>query len=169
MRRWLDRLYAFTGGLAAAATLLIMVVIFVQVGGRLLGFGVRGADDVVAWLTASASLAGMGYAFSRSCHVRVELLLERLAGQPRKALEVASLAIALAISGFAAYSCFLMVADSFRMNELSQGDYPVALWIPQSGVAIGALTLAVAVADALFQKLTGRVAGKVGKSALSEI
>lgn len=158
MRKALDSFYTATAVLAALATVLIALVVLVQVGGRLLGFGIRGADDLVAWLTACASLAGAGYAFSQGSHVKVDLLTERLTGKVKAGVGIAATAVALAISSCAAYACVLMVVESFRMGDLSQGEIPVRLWIPQAGVAIGAFALAVAVADELVRRLGGRPA-----------
>lgn len=155
MRKALDTFYAATAALAALATVLIGIVVLVQVGGRLLGFGVRGADDLVAWLTACACIAGAGYAFSQGSHVKVDLLTERLTGKVKSVTGIAATSVALAISGFAAYACMRMVVESFALGEVSQGEIPVKLWIPQAGVAIGAFALAVAVADEWVRRLVG--------------
>jgi TRAP-type C4-dicarboxylate transport system permease small subunit len=155
MRKALDTFYAATAALAALATVLIGVVVLVQVGGRLLGFGVRGADDLVAWLTACACIAGAGYAFSQGSHVKVDLLTERLTGKVKSVTGIAATSVALVISGFAAYACMRMVVESFALGEVSQGEIPVKLWIPQAGVAIGAFALAVAVADEWVRRLVG--------------
>lgn len=170
MRKALDIFYAATGVFAATATVLIAVVVLLQVGGRMLGLGIRGADDVVAWLTASASIAGIGYAFTQQAHVKVELLVDRMKGRTRQFTLLLSTAIALVISGYAAYACVLMVYVSYTLGELSQGDIPVKLWIPQLGIAIGALALAVAVADALHGAVRrqGHAPGQP-KSALAEV
>lgn len=170
MRKALDIFYAATGVIAAVATVLIAMVVFLQVGGRLLSLGIRGADDVVAWLTASASVAGIGYAFTQQAHVKVELLVDRLKGNARHLTLVLSTGIALVISAYAAYACMLMVYESYTLGDLSQGDIPVKLWIPQLGIAIGALALAVAVADALHSAVRRqRHAPRQPKSALAEV
>lgn len=157
MRRALDLFYAATGVLAALAIVLIGVVVLVQVGGRLLGLGIRGADDLVAWLTACASLAGAGYAFSQNSHVKVDLVTARLTGKAKTAVGIAAVAVALLTSSYAAYACVLMVVESYALGDVSQGELPVKLWIPQLGVAIGALALAVAVTDELVSRLRGVV------------
>ncbi len=163
MRKVLDTFYAATAVLAALATVMIGVVVLVQVGGRLMGLGIRGADDLVAWLTACACVAGAGYAFSQGSHVKVDLLTQRLGGKARTMVGVLATLAALAIAGYAAWACVLMVVESFNMGELSQGELPVKLWIPQAGVAVGAVALAVAVADELVRRIIG--AGGHGNAA----
>jgi TRAP-type C4-dicarboxylate transport system permease small subunit len=171
VRRGLDAFYAATAFVAAAATVLIMLVVFVQVGGRLLGLGIRGADGVVAWLTASACLSGAGYAFTRDSHVKVDLLVKRLRGGLQRTVAVAAALAALAISAYAAYACVLMVWESWTLGDVSHGDIAVKLWIPQLGVAVGAVALAVAVADALVVLLRGAAAAGAAnpKSPLAEV
>jgi TRAP-type C4-dicarboxylate transport system permease small subunit len=170
VRKTLDIFYTATGVIAALATVLIAVVVFVQVGGRMLGLGIRGADDVVAWLTASASLAGIGYAFTQKAHVKVELLLDRMQGRARHLVLLLSTSLSLVITAYAAYACVLMVYESYTLGDVSQGDIPVKLWIPQLGVAIGAIALAVAVADALIAVALGQTREReTAKAVLAEV
>ncbi len=155
MRRTLDTLYLASALAAAAATISIALLIFVQVGGRMLGYGIRGVDDVVAWLTAWACVAGTGYAFRCGSHVRVDLVVERLSGRARYRVGILAALVGWVIALYATYAMGLMVVDSYRFNDLSQGDIPVPLWIPQMGVAFGMAVLLVAVSEALFDGVRG--------------
>lgn len=156
MRRLLDTLYAASALLAALAIIFIVLLIFVQVGGRTLGFGIRGVDDFVAWLTATACIAGTGYAFKTGSHVKVELITDRLSTGARHAVGVVACAIGLGIAAFGCYATAHMVFESYRFNDVSQGDFAVPLWIPQSGVAFGMFVLLVALVEEMFLILGGK-------------
>jgi hypothetical protein len=60
------------------------------------------------------------------------------------------------LSIFVAYACCYMVYESYIYDEVSYGYVPVALWIPQLSVAIGAIALALAVFDAWLSAIRGR-------------
>jgi TRAP-type C4-dicarboxylate transport system permease small subunit len=138
---------------SAAAILAIVLVVLAQVGCRLLGIVTQGLDEVVAWLTAAACVSGFGYAFRHGAHVRVELLTDRLRGRWARGARLASLAAALVIASFAAYSCTLMAWESYAFHDLGQGVIALPLWIPQSALALGTVTLALAVLASLAEAL----------------
>jgi TRAP-type C4-dicarboxylate transport system permease small subunit len=74
----------------------------------------------------------------------------------RRALEIASLAIATFLVGLFAWFTCDMTLTSFELHDVSQGLVPVPLWIPQSGMALGLVVLAVAFVDDLVATLRGR-------------
>src|ERR1700704_3569842 len=93
MRRFLDRLYAGSGVLAALCVFCIFVLMMAQAFGREAGILVRGADDIVAWLCAAASFLALGHTFRHGELVRVGLLLERLGPRGRRAMELFALGL----------------------------------------------------------------------------
>ena len=162
MRKALAAFHLASACMAAAATVMIAIVVFVQVGGRMLGVGVRGADDLVAWLTACACLAGIGYAFRVGSHVRVELVVDRLAPAARRPVLLLAAAMSAVIATAAAWACASMVIESYTLGDVSQGDIPVKLWIPQLGVAVGAVSLALAVLEHLVLLACGGERARTG-------
>lgn len=147
---------------SAAAILAIVLVVLAQVTCRLLGIVTQGLDEVVAWLTAAACVSGFGYAFRHGAHVRVDLVADRLHGRWARAAQLASLVAGLVIAAYAAYACTLMVWESYRFHDLGQGVIALPLWIPQSAVALGTVTLALAVLASLAEAL---VAGRASAAA----
>jgi TRAP-type C4-dicarboxylate transport system permease small subunit len=75
------------------------------------------------------------------------MLLSVLTGRVRKAVELITLVIATAFSGFMTYHAMLLVQDSWAYNEVSTGIIPVPLAYPQASMALGLLVLTVALAD----------------------
>jgi hypothetical protein len=60
LRRFLDRLYAASGALAAFCLASIAVVMLAQAGMREMDMLLRGADDIVGWLCAASAFLALG-------------------------------------------------------------------------------------------------------------
>ncbi len=147
MRRFLDRLYAASGALAAVCLAGIAVVMLAQAAGREVGYLVRGADDIVAWLCAATAFLALGHTFRRGELVRVGLLIDLLPPRPRRAFALAALAIALAFVGYMLYAVLRFVYESWKFNEVAQGLIQIPIWIPQLSFAAGSLIFFIAVLD----------------------
>ena len=149
MRRFLDRLYAASGALAAVCLASIAIVMLAQAAMRELGYLLRGADDIVAWLCAASAFLALGYTFRHGELVRVGLLIERLPRRLRRASEIATLALALIIVAYIAYAALRFVYESWKFAEVAQGLIQIPIWIPQMSLVVGALVFFVAVLDEL--------------------
>lgn len=147
MRRFLDRLYAASGALAAVCLASIALVMLAQAGMREFGFLLRGADDIVGWLCAAAAFLALGHTFRRGELVRVGLLIEHLPPGLRRRFALAALGITVAFVGYMVYAVVRFVFDSWRFNEVAQGLIQIPIWIPQLSFVLGALILFVAVLD----------------------
>ena len=147
MRRFLDRLYAASGALAAISLASIAVVMLAQAGMREMGLLFRGADDIVAWLCAASAFLALGHTFRRGELVRVGLLIERLPPGPRRAFAIGALGITVLFCGYMLYAVLRFVYESWKFNEVAQGLIQIPIWIPQSAFAVGATILFIAVLD----------------------
>lgn len=156
VRRFLDTLYAIAGYLAAACLAAILVLTLAQIVTRYLEINIRGLSDYAGYMMASASFLAFAYALNHGAHVRIEMVLQGL-GRYRRAGETLSLGIATAIGCWFAYFACDMVYWSYKFGDISTGLDATPLWIPQSTMAVGAVMLAVALADNFLQLLfTGR-------------
>jgi TRAP-type C4-dicarboxylate transport system permease small subunit len=149
LRRFLDRLYAASGALAALCLALIAVVMLLQAGMRELGWLLRGADDIVAWLCAGSAFLALGHTFRRGELVRVGLLVERLPPRLRRAAALAALGLTVLFVGYMVYAVLRFVYESWRFAEVAQGLIAIPIWIPQLSFALGAVVLFIAVLDEL--------------------
>ncbi len=147
MRRFLDRLYAASGVLAAACLASIAAVMLLQAGLRELGVLFRGADDIVGWLCAASAYFALGHTFRRGELVRVGLVLERLSPSARRPAEFAALGGALLFSGYLLWAVARFVYQSWEFGELAQGLLKLPIWIPQLSLVLGAAIFFVAVLD----------------------
>ena len=92
MRRFLDRLYAASGALAALCLASICVLMLAQALGREFGLLIRGADDITSWLCAAAAFFALGHTFRHGELVRVGLFIDMLGRGARRVAEIVALA-----------------------------------------------------------------------------
>jgi len=155
LRRFLDRLYAASGALAAICLASIAALMLLQAGMREFGLLLRGADDIVAWVCAASAFLALGYTFRRGELVRVSLLLEHLAPKARFAAEAIALGVALLFAGYLLYAVTRFVYESWKFGEVAQGLIQIPIWLPQMSLVVGALVLFIAVLDEFVVLLGG--------------
>jgi TRAP-type C4-dicarboxylate transport system permease small subunit len=156
MRRFLDRLYAASGALAALCLASICVLMLAQAGGREFGLLIRGADDFTAWLCAAAAFLALGHTFRHGELVRVGLFIDLLDARRRRVAEIATLALAALFAGYMAWAVTQFVYESWKFKEVAQGLIKTPIWIPQLTFVIGVLIFLIAVLDELVTVLRGR-------------
>jgi TRAP-type C4-dicarboxylate transport system permease small subunit len=147
LRRFLDRLYAASGGLAAVCLAFIAVVMLAQAAMRELGMLLRGADDIVAWLCAASAFLALGHTFRRGELVRIGLLIDALPPRIRRPLALGALALTVVFAGYMLYAVARFVFESWKFSEVAQGLIQIPIWIPQMSLVLGAAILFVAVVD----------------------
>lgn len=154
-RRALDALYDGAAWLAALSMLGLLAMVLLSIAGRQFHFHVPGTDAYAGYLMAASGFLALAHTFKRGEHIRVTLLLTRLSGTPRRALELWSLAAGSALAGLAAWYSVRLVWQSRAFNDISTGNDATPLWIPQLGMAAGSLILLVALVDELLLELRG--------------
>jgi TRAP-type C4-dicarboxylate transport system permease small subunit len=156
VRRALDLLYTASGALAAVCLAAICALMLAQAFGRGAGILIRGADDIVAWLTAACAFLALGHTFRKGELVRVGLWLDMLGARARGRMEVISLSLTLAFVGYMAWAVTRFVYESWQFNEVAQGLIKIPIWVPQMSFVLGVIIFFVAVADELVAVLAGR-------------
>lgn len=169
MRRFLDSLYRFGGYISALQLTAIMVLVVLQVSGRVLdkillalgmdslGLQIPGLAELAGFLLLGATFTGLAYTLAVGGHIRVDLLHRVLSAGIQKALDLLVTVIALAITGYATWYSVLLAYDSYDFGDLSIGMVPVPLWIPQAVMVVGLIWLLVALLDVLIGLITGRI------------
>jgi TRAP-type C4-dicarboxylate transport system permease small subunit len=114
MRQTLDSLYRLSGLLSAFFLLMIAVLVTAQIVGRLFDVLVPSADDFARLSMAASSFLGLAWALRRGAHIRVALLIEKLAPPKRRVAELACLALGTALAGYFAWYALDMVIDGIR-------------------------------------------------------
>lgn len=155
MDRFLDRLFSACGALAAMFLLGICLLVLAQIFGRLMGVAVPSADEFAGYCLSASSFLALGYALRRDAHIRVTLLIDRLGPSRRRAAEVFCTLFGLGFSLAFAWYTAEMLYWSITFNDVTQGLVPLPLWLPQSGMMLGALALALAFAADGWRLLRG--------------
>jgi TRAP-type C4-dicarboxylate transport system permease small subunit len=153
MRRFLDWLYTGTGVLAGVFLILIAALSLAQICGRLFGFDAYSFDDFAGFCMAASSFLGLAHTYRRNEHIRVSMLVDRLTGGRRRALEALCLMASTFLIGFFSWYAADMVLTSYQINDVSQGLVAVPLWLPQGGMAIGLAVMTIALLEDLITVL----------------
>src|SRR3954465_7429644 len=130
LRRFLDRLYLFSGYLAGVFLIAIFVLMMLLSAGRPLGINIPAGDDFISWCMAATAFLGLAHTFRHGEMIRVGLLIDKLEGRTRWFIEIFSLVVGVGFVGFFSWYAVSMTYDSFRFNDMAQGVLPVPLWVP---------------------------------------
>ncbi|GIX09275.1 TRAP transporter small permease subunit [Elioraea sp.] len=155
LRRGLDALYLAGGIAGAVAIVAIGALVLAQVVLRQLGMVIPGGDDLTAFSVAASAMLPLAYAFRHGAHIRVDLIIGHVGGAARHRMEVAALALAVAMALLFAYASFDSMRDSFAFEEVAQGMLAVPIWIPQLAMVVGTALFALALLDDLVVALAG--------------
>ena len=155
MRRALDRLYDAAAWLAAAGLIGTLAMVLVAIAGRLLNFHVPGTDAYAGYAMASAGFLALAHTLKRREHIRVTLIVERLQGRARRALELWSLGAGVLLAALFAYYSARLAYQSWDFHDISTANDATPLWIPQLSMAIGTVILMIALVDELVLEWRG--------------
>ena len=156
MRRLLNALYDACAALAAGLMVGLLAMVLLSIASREFGFHVRGTDAYAGYLMAGCAFLALAHTLKRGEHIRVTLILQALAPQARKALEVWSLTAGALLAGLLAFYSVRLAWQSHLFHDISTGNDATPLWIPQLGMAVGAVVFAVAMIDEWVLELMGR-------------
>jgi TRAP-type C4-dicarboxylate transport system permease small subunit len=149
LRRFLDRLYAVSGALAAVCLASICALMLAQSFGREAGILIRGADDIVSWLCAASAFLALGHTFRMGELVRVGIWLDQLGERARWYAELFALGTTALFVGYMTWAVVKFVYESWQFHEVAQGLITIPIWIPQMSFVLGVLIFLTAVLDEL--------------------
>jgi len=147
MRRLLDVLYLGAGWLAALFMVGVLVMVLVSIVSRLAGIYVPGTDAYAGYAMAGAGFLALAYTLKQGEHIRVTLIIGRLAGGARRAMELWSLAVGTLLAGLLCVYSWRLVYQSRLFHDISTGTDATPLWIPQLLMGLGCTVLLVALID----------------------
>ncbi len=164
IRKGLDRLYDYSGALAAAFLVLICVLVSVQVVfnlttklfGTSVALTIPSYAEIAGFFLAAASFLALAYTLMRGGHIRVTLVLSYLPKTARLVFEVAGLAVCAATAIYATWFMALLVLESVKFADLSPGIVAIPLWIPQLSLAVGLGIFALALCDLMISTILAR-------------
>lgn len=156
MRRFLNFLYDAAAWLAALAMIGVLVMVLTSIIGRLLHFHLPGTDAYAGYSMAAAGFLALAHTLKKGEHIRVTLLIGRLQGSARRAMEMWSLSVAVLLAALFAYYACRLVWQSHEFNDMSTSNDATPLWIPQLSMAVGTVVLFIAFVDEWVLELLGQ-------------
>ena len=175
MRRFLDKLYKWSGLLAATFIASICLLVFAQVilnlidriakmtTGSAIGLAIPSYADFTGFFLAASSFLALAYTLREGGHIRVSLFIQNTGPKTRHFIELWCLALALAASAYFTWYAGHLVYESLKFNDLSAGMIAVPVWIPQSAMLIGLSILTIALIDEITDVLKGNDPSYTGK------
>ena len=133
----LNKLYKFSGYIAAVFLIFVAVFILIGISSRIFGFYIRGLAEYSGYSMAAASFFALAYTFVEKGHIRITLFLEKVSEKKKNILETWGLIVASFFSGYLAFYLSKMLIISFKFQERSEGADEILIWIPQTSVAMG--------------------------------
>ena len=152
----LNKVYKFSGYIAATFLILVAVFILIGISSRIFGFYIRGLAEYSGYCMASASFFALAFTFVEGGHIRITLFLEKLSGFKKKIVETWCLIIASFFSGYLAFYFIKMLIISYKFQERSEGADEILIWIPQTSVAIGSTIFFISVFHQLILNLKNK-------------
>lgn len=146
-----SRITDVLGWLAGIALVAMTLLITVHVAMRyLLGTGIRGADELSAYLFIAVVYCGLAIALRDGAFIRVELVHERLPSALRRLVTVLVRTLSLAFVALVTWRTWELMLASYESGLESIGVLRILLWIPQALIAVGCLALLLQIAVAVI-------------------
>ncbi len=156
MRKALDALYNGAAALAALFMVCLLGMVLLSIAGRQFHFHVPGTDAYAGYLMAASGFLALAHTLKRGEHIRVTLILGALTGHWKKGLELWALGFASVLSAMFAFYCCRLAWQSRTFHDISTASDATPLWIPQIGMAVGTVILAIAFVDELVLEIKGQ-------------
>ena len=155
-RRKLNGLYDAAAWAAALMMVGTLVMVVLGMVDRYVSINFRGTDMYAGYCMAAAGFLALAHTLKKNEHIRVTLLLNAVSPSVKKALEIWSLSAAVFLSGLFCFYSIRLSYQSWDFNDISTGNDATPLWIPQIGMALGALVLLIAFIDELVLEIRGQ-------------
>jgi TRAP-type C4-dicarboxylate transport system permease small subunit len=122
-------------GIAAVAMALVCIITFANVLVRYFtNVSFAFTEEFSVFLLVVMTLAGASAAFARNRHIRMEYFVGKLAGGPRRGIEVLVTLCALALFGALAFYGFYLFLDDWQYGTTSPGigvpQWLYTVWLP---------------------------------------
>ncbi|WP_340108701.1 TRAP transporter small permease [Pikeienuella sp. HZG-20] len=146
LRRALRRIYTVCGYAAAAFLVAIAAVTLLQVVARQAGVAIE-TIEVAGFCLAASTFLGLAHTFVNGAHVRVSLVSQSVPPAVRRWIELWCCAVGFAVVAYAAWNMALYTLESWQFGDISPGLAAVPFWIPQLGVAVGMIVMAIGILE----------------------
>ncbi|MBF6617653.1 TRAP transporter small permease [Pollutimonas thiosulfatoxidans] len=165
MRKVLDGLYRFSGGMAALSLVGIVVIVFGQVVlnvvdfvalslfNKSFGLLIPSYASLSGYALGFATFLSLGLGFRQTTHIRVTLLESKLAAPVRRSTLTIIALIGVVMGALFTYGLGQLAYQSLMWGDRASGLLRVPLWIPQAVLCVGAGVFLIAAIDTLVDML----------------
>ena len=147
----------------AAGWVFVICAFFIAadvIGRNFLGVSSQSSVELTGYMLAFGTTWALGHALIERCHVRIDLLIQKLPARPRYVLHIVSLAMLTVFAGFLAKGAIDLVAESWLFGATDISLLRTPLVIPQGlwafGLGMFFLLAAVLVVESVLLLLAGR-------------
>jgi len=147
MQRLVECIYITSAGLAGLFLVGVLGMVMAGILGRIFGFYLPGSDAYAGYCMAASGFLALAPTLRHGGHIRVEIVLQCLPERHRRTWERGCALVAFGMAVFLAFFSVRLAYQSYLFHDVSQGADATPLWIPQIGMALGSITLAVAFLD----------------------
>ncbi|MEO7244573.1 MAG: TRAP transporter small permease subunit [Rubrivivax sp.] len=140
-------------GLAMIGT---FVAIMLNILARIFGWNLPGLDGYAGYAIAAALFLALPSTLQSNEHIRATLLLDHVRPGFRGVLEMVALMLGAGISAYLAWFAVRLVWVSYTLHDVAPTGDATPLWIPQLSMALGCVGFALAFAQALWSRASGR-------------
>jgi TRAP-type C4-dicarboxylate transport system permease small subunit len=147
------RLLLVLSGLAMVGT---FVAIMLNILARIFGWNLPGLDGYAGYAIAAALFLALPATLQHNEHIRATLLLDHVSPGIRGKMETLALLLGVGISAYLAWFAVRLVWVSYTLHDVAPTGDATPMWIPQLSMALGCLGFALAFAQALWSRWSGR-------------
>jgi TRAP-type C4-dicarboxylate transport system permease small subunit len=159
MNRLLDITEKITrvGGLLSAACIVLMVLlILAETSLRLLlERSLFIAEEFSAYLMANFVMLGLAHTLREGGHIRVNILLSRLGGKGRVAIELIGCLVGFGVFLFMTRELWAVMFDNYATNQRSMNVTNVPIFLPQIGLVAGSALMTLQMAAEALRHIVG--------------
>lgn len=160
MAALIDRLEALLirlGVLSGFATLLIMIIVCIDVGGRaIFNAPFHSGVELSQLLLVSLVFLGLSAAQQQRQHFAIEIVARHLPAKVQRMLDLVGYVICLVIVVMLAWPSTQQAMSSFERGESSFGIVAFPIWPARSVLAVGLWLLALQFVFDIYRLVTGR-------------
>ncbi|MBP6018889.1 MAG: TRAP transporter small permease [Burkholderiaceae bacterium] len=154
--RLLDKVFSVSRAAAAFFLVMIALLTLAQIGGRSFGVQIRDADVLAGFAMAASAFLALPSTLRNGGHIRITLFTSRFQSGARRWIEAWCLLFAIVLIGAFTVFSIEMVVQSYEFGDVASGLIGIPLWIPQVGMAVGALLLEIAFIEQAVRLIQGQ-------------
>ncbi|RYF37011.1 MAG: TRAP transporter small permease [Comamonadaceae bacterium] len=111
--------------------LLAVLLVFAQIVGRSVGFGLSGLYEIATYFAVCSVFLTSSLAIKNNVHIRIDILANMVSPRSAFWLEMVVLLVIAVVSGALTWSGVLLVQESLMLGERTIGTVSLPVWAMQ--------------------------------------